>query len=177
MAEEYIDSFKNMSFSTMPPVTSSGSADIPELGTIAWEAGQTIDEFLPLGSFYDSFNLQLFSMENIAELAGIDLSTLSLADIGLSEWQTLSSLVTAIPDLGNLQVMSSPVVQDLVSQVLGSEVQPWEELSIDQLIQTYNLGDLSLGSVDLSEYRLDSIPGFSQSFEPQNLCNNFIISC
>ena len=163
IAEEYINTFKNMSFSTMPPVTSSGSAEIPELGTIAWEVGQTIGEFLPLGSFYDSFNLQLLSMENIAQLAGINLDDLSIGDIGLSNWQNLSSLVSAIPDLGNSQVMSSPLVQDLVSQVLGSEVQPWEELSIDQLIQTYNLGDLSLGSIDLSQYGLDSIPGFSQA--------------
>ena len=69
IAEEYINTFKNMSFSTMPPVTSSGSAEIPEVGTIAWEVGQTIGKFLPLGSFYDSFNLQLLSMENIAQLA------------------------------------------------------------------------------------------------------------
>lgn len=163
IAEEYVNTFKNMSFSTMPPVTSSGSAEIPELGTIAWEVGQTIGEFLPLGSFYDSFNLQSLSMENIAQLAGISLDDLSIGDIGLSDWQSLSSLVTAIPELGNLQVLSSPLVQDLVSQVLGSEVQPWEELSIDQLIQTYNLGDLSLGSIDLSQYGLDSIPGFSQA--------------
>lgn len=163
IAEEYINTFKNMSFSTMPPVTSSGSVEVPELGTIAWEVGQTIGEFLPLGSFYDSFNLQLLSMENIAQLAGINLDDLSIGDIGLSDWQNLSSLVAAIPDLGNLQVMSSPLVQDLASQVLGSDIQPWEELSIDQLIQTYNLGDLSLGSIDLSQYGLDSIPGFSQA--------------
>lgn len=161
IAEEYLSEILKVTFSTMSPTTESGSFTIPGMGTISWEAGQTPDQFLRLGNFYDSFNLQQFSMQDVAKAAGLDLSTLSLADFPLSD-MTLPDLVTAIPDLGQWKVYDIPIVQDLLGTVLGDSG-PWDEVTIQQAIEQYdfaNVANLSFDRLDLSQYGLvDAIPG------------------
>lgn len=164
ISEEYLSEILRLTFDTMNPTTESGSVSIPGMGTISWEPGMTADQFLRLGNFYDSFNLQLFSMEDIAKAAGIDLSTLTLADFPLSN-TTLQDLVTAIPDLGQWKVYDIPVVQDLLSTVLGDS-EPWDEVTIQQAIEQYGLAgvaNLTLGELALSQYGLtDAIPGLTE---------------
>lgn len=167
--QEYQERILNITFSTMTPVAESDSVEVPGLGTISWQAGQTPDEFLRLGNFYDSFNLQLFNLDEIAKLSGLDLSSLTFADIApLVEKLTLRNLVDAIPGLGQWQVFEIPLVQDLLGRVLGGNG-PWDEATIQQAIAQYSFGDLTvgdlfLGDLDLSQYELkDAIPGFTQT--------------
>lgn len=157
----YIERLRQITFSTMPPTTESGSVNIPGVATISWQPGQTPDQFLRLGTFYDAFDLQLFSMEQIAELASLDVTSLSLADISLIQSQTLREVVAAIPDLGNWQVYQLPVIQDLLAQSLGDG--PWDEISLRNLIGLERFGNLTLTSLDLSQYGLDAIPGLLQT--------------
>lgn len=163
LREQYVERLLQITFSKMPPATSSGSVMIPDMGTISWSAGQTPDEFLPLGIFYDSFNLQLLDMQQIAELAGRDISSESLADIGFVQDQTLGSLMEAIPDLGQWQIFQIPVLQDLLGGVLSDDPAPWEELPLEQLVSQYELTDFALGNIDLGQYGLDAIPGLLQT--------------
>lgn len=164
ISEEYLAEVLSITFSTMNPTTESGSVSIPGMGTISWEAGMTADQFLRLGNFYDSFNLQLFSMQDIAKAAGIDLSTFTLADFPLSD-MTLQDLITAIPDLGQWKVYDIPVVQDLLGTVFDGSG-PWDELTIQQAIEQYGfagVANLTLGELDLSQYGLvDAIPGLTE---------------
>ena len=164
--EEYLQKLLSVTFSTMTPTTESGSATIPGIGTISWNAGQTVDQFFRLGNFYDSFNLQLFSIKNVTDAAGIDASTLTLADLPFSHL-TLQSLVTVIPDLGKWQVYQIPLVRDLLGTVLGGSSEPWDEITIQDAIKNYtfaNVANLTLGKLDLTQYGVvDAIPGLFQT--------------
>lgn len=159
IGEEYVQRLLQITFSQMPATTEAGSVNIPGLGEIAWEAGQTPDQFLPLGVFYGSFNLQQFTMQQIANYTGINLSSMNLSDLSFLENQTLGSLVEMIPDLKDWSIYQVPLVKDLLVGVLNSSAAPWEELSLEQLIKQYDLADYALNEVDLSQYGLDAIPG------------------
>lgn len=162
VVEEYLQRLRSITFDTMSPTFESGRVEIPGLGAISWLPGQTPDQFLRLGTFYDSFNLQLFTMQDIIDLSKIDATTLTLADIRLVGKQTLRDLVKAIPDLGKWQVFEIPVLQDLIGTVLGDSG-PWDEFRLEQVIEQAELGDLVLVRIDLGQYGLDAIPGLSET--------------
>lgn len=162
IVEQYVERVKSITFSTMPPTEESGSIEIPDLGNIEWLAGQTPDEYLRLGTFYDSFNIQLLNYEAIANLSGIDTSSLTLADINLFSSQNLGGLVSAIPELGKWQVYQVPIFQDLLSGMYSDDT-PWDELTLAQVVNQEGLGGLALSNLNLSQYGLDAIPGLLQS--------------
>lgn len=162
LVEQYVERVRSVTFSTMPPATDAGSIEIPDVGNIEWQTGQTPDEYLRLGTFYDSFNLQLLSFESVASWSGIDTGSLTLADISLFSSQNLGGLVSAIPDLGRWQVYQVPIFQDLLSGVYSDNT-PWDELTLEQIVNQEGLGDIALSNLDLTQYGLDAIPGLLQS--------------
>lgn len=163
LQSQYVERLLQVTFSTMPPASEDGSVTIPDLGTVSWQAGQTPNQFLPLGIFYDSFNLQLLSLEQIAQLSGVDYNNITLADIGLLQDKTLQDLLEAIPEFGQWQIFQVPLLSDLLGEFLNEDPAPWEELPLQKLIEQYGLSDVGLGGIDLSQYGLDAIPGLQQT--------------
>jgi len=150
---------------TLPAVLESGSFEAPAdlirlLGydpSRVWQAGQTADQYMQLGDFQESFQLQQFSLYEIAALGGLDWPTLRLADFALVAWQTLGDLVQAVPDLANRPVESVTPIADL----LKGEVDP--QTAIAEVLQDEALASLSLGDLNLEQYGLADIPGLMEA--------------
>jgi len=150
---------------TLPAVLESGSFQAPAdlirlLGydpSRVWQAGQTADQYMQLGDFQESFQLQQFSLYEIAALVGLDWPALRLADFALVAWQTLGDLVQALPDLANRPVESVAPIADL----LKGEVDP--QTAIAEVLQDEALASLNLGDLNLEQYGLGDIPGLIEA--------------
>lgn len=150
---------------TLPAVLESGSFEAPAdlirlLGydpSRRWQAGQTADQYMRLGDFQDSFQLQRFSLAEIAALVGLDWPALRLVDVALVAWQTLGDLVQAIPDLANRPVGSVPPIDDL----LQGQVDP--QTTLAEVLQDETLAELRLGELNLEQYGLTDIPGLMEA--------------
>jgi hypothetical protein len=150
---------------SLPAVLESGSFEAPAdlirlLGydpSRVWQAGQTADQYMQLGDFQESFQLQQFSLYEIAALVGLDWPALRLADFALVAWQTLGDLVQAVPDLANRPVESVAPIADL----LQGEVDP--QTAIAEVLQDEALASLSLGDLNLEQYGLADIPGLMEA--------------
>ena len=150
---------------SLPAVLESGSFEAPAdlirlLGydpSRVWQAGQTADQYMQLGDFQESFQLQQFSLYEIAALVGLDWPALRLADFALVAWQTLEDLVQAVPDLANRPVESVAPIADL----LKGEVDP--QTAIAEVLQDEALASLSLGDLNLEQYGLGDIPGLMEA--------------
>jgi hypothetical protein len=146
---------------SLPAILESGSFEAPtdliwQLGydpSRLWQAGQTADEYLLLGDFQDSFQLQRFSLADIGALVGLDWEVLRLADLALVGWQTIADLVQAIPDLVEFPVQEVQPIADLLQGQL--EVPQ----TIAEVVQNEVLAELSLGELNLEQYDLSAIPG------------------
>lgn len=156
---------------TLPAILKSGSFQAPDnlisiLGydpSRTWEAGQTANQYMRLGDFQESFQLQQFSIRAIGELVGLDPQLLRLADLALSAWQTLRDLTQAVPSLEDLPIGDVAPLADLLAgaEKLAAEAGISLDNTIGEVIQNEALADLSLGALDLSQYSLDSIPGLA----------------
>lgn len=150
---------------SLPAVLESGSFEAPAdlirlLGydpSRVWQAGQTADQYMQLGDFQESFQLQQFSLYEIAALVGLDWPALRLADFALVAWQPLGDLVQALPDLANRPVESVAPIADL----LKGEVDP--QTAIAEVLQDEALAALSLGDLNLERYGLADIPGLMEA--------------
>ncbi|MBF2035374.1 MAG: M23 family metallopeptidase [Leptolyngbyaceae cyanobacterium T60_A2020_046] len=150
---------------TLPAVLESGSFEAPAdlirlLGydpSRVWQAGQTADQYMQLGDFQESFQLQQFLLYQIAALVGLDWPALRLADFALVAWQTLGDLVQAVPDLANRPVESVAPIADL----LKGEVDP--QTAIAEVLQDQALASLSVGNLNLEQYGLADIPGLMEA--------------
>ena len=146
---------------SLPAILASGSFEAPadlirELGydpSRLWQAGQTADEYMLLGDFQDSFQLQRFSLADIGAVVGLDWEALRLADLALVGWQTIADLVQAIPDLADLPVQAVQPIADL----LQGQVEVPQ--TIADVVQNEVLAELSLGELNLEQYDLGVIPG------------------
>ncbi len=150
---------------SLPAILESGSFEAPtdlisELGydpSRLWQAGQTAEEYLLLGDFQDSFQLQRFSLADIGALVGLDWEALRLADLALVGWQTISDLVQAIPDLADFPVQEVQPIADLLQ---GQVDVPQ---TIADVVQNEVLAELSLGDLNLEQYDLSAIPGLTDA--------------
>ena len=159
--------WSQISFAKMPAISESGSFQAPtnvtdKLGydpSRSWSAGQTPDSFTMLGDFQGSFKLQNFSLSDISQIVNLNLEKTSLDSFGIIKFQTLDTLVKAIPELKAFPISEVKPVLDLLSQNLSSfnSNQTLENL----LQQSPHLGKLSFESLALKSYNLDSIPGLS----------------
>lgn len=164
--------WNRITFSNLPAIAESGSLIAPPSVTAqldydpsrSWKAGQTTASFSKLGDFQDAFNLQDFTLQTIskASLSQDDLSKTSLQDFGLMAFQTLGSLVEAIPTLRKLPIEQVKPVLDLLSRQLTTDFDPNQ--TIGKLLELSPLvGNLEFSKLPLERYSLDSIPGLDNT--------------
>ncbi len=158
----------SITFSNLPGISESGSFTVPsqyvsQIGydpSRSWLAGETPDRYLMLGDFQDAFELQALTLRQIATKTSTNLSNLSLADFGVVKYQTIGSLVDAIPSLASKSIDEVPIIGDL----LAKEGYLYEgyNTTIGSLLNS-NLASLSLSELPLEEYGISEIPGLSQT--------------
>lgn len=167
-----IPDFGSVSFSNLPVLQEAGAIAVPnefinQLGwnpSRAWDAGTPLANVMQLGDVSETFGLEAFNLNAIAQSAGLDLSKLSLSNLQLMNQQTISSLVKAIPGLGELPLGQVKPLLDLVnlklptSMNLGLASQPLSAIAADDL-----LGSLSLNNLNLDQFSFTSIPGLDQT--------------
>lgn len=151
-----------INWSNLDPVQEGGfinlSSDIvSQLGynpSRSWNAGQAIDSIIMLGDVDEAFEQSRFTLNRISALSQISNRGLSLDNFGLMRWQNLRSLTQAVPNLSNVNISRIAPVRDLLSRngiPTGG--------TLGQVLSSYpNASRLSLGSLDLSRYSLNSIP-------------------
>ncbi|MBF2016907.1 MAG: hypothetical protein IGS23_17270 [Rivularia sp. T60_A2020_040] len=160
--------WNQITFSKMPAITEPGSFQVPNNVTSeleydpsrSWNVGQTPDSFTMLGDFQDSFKLQEFSLADISQIANSDLQETNLSRFGVIKFQTIESLVKAIPDLKEFPISDVKPILDLLSQNLSQSFNANQTID-DLLKKSPHLGKLNFESLDLTSYNLDSIPGLS----------------
>jgi len=155
--------WSRISFSQFPPVSSSGS--VPAQGEFpqrSWQAGQTPDRFLTLGDIED-LQPQSFSLNQIGQVIGQDLSQAALLSFPLATGQSLRQLLAAIPALGQLHLEDIPPIAALVRAQAAGVIDDRSlatRLTLYEAIQQApQLGNLQLEQVDLSQFAIASIPG------------------
>ncbi|MBD2364232.1 hypothetical protein H6G36_24135 [Anabaena minutissima FACHB-250] len=165
-----LPNWNQITFANMPAIAESGSFQAPadvvgKLGydpSRSWDAGQTSDSYMMLGDFQDSFKLQNFSLNDIAQTVNLDLSEVDLDTFGAMKFQTLESLSDAIPDLKTTPISEVKPVLDLLSQKLETSFD--SNQTIKKLLQqSPHLGKLQFSSLNLTSYSLDSIPGLVET--------------
>lgn len=160
--------WNQITFSKMPAIAESGSFQAPgnvsqKLGydpSRRWDAGQKPDSFTMLGDFQDSFKLQEFSLLDISQITGSDTQGSDLSRFGVVKFQTIESLVKAIPDLKEWKISDVKPILDLLSQNLSQSFNANQTIG-SLLNKSLHLGKLNFESLDLTSYNLDSIPGLS----------------
>ncbi len=160
--------WNQITFSKMPAITESGSFQVPvnvsqKLGydpSRSWDTGQKPDSFTMLGDFQDSFKLQEFSLLDISQITGSDIQGSDLSRFGVVKFQTIESLVKAIPDLEEWKIGDVKPIYDLLSENLSQSFNANQTIS-NLLTKSSHLGKLNFESLDLASYNIDSIPGLS----------------
>ena len=155
--------FRNMKFG------GAGSIEFPNIKnpgmkeTRTWSAGQSLAEVMELGDFEATeFNIEDFTLEDIADITGVQLKNLKLSDFETLNWQTLEDLAEAIPNLEDSEVGAIPPIQELVTKVTGSTA---SYQTVGEVLDNYpELGEVELGKyVKLDKYKLTSIPGIQDA--------------
>ena len=160
--------WNQITFSRMPAITESGSFQAPnnvtsELGydpSRSWNIGQKPDSFTMLGDFQDSFKLQEFSLSDISQIVSSNLQETDLSRFGVIKFQSIDSLVKAIPELKEVPIVNVKPILDLLSQNLSQSFNVNQTIG-NLLDESPHLGKLNFESLDLTSYKLDSIPGLS----------------
>jgi hypothetical protein len=160
--------WNQITFAKMPAISEFGSFQAPanvidKLGydpSRSWNAGQKPDLFTMLGDFQDSFKLQKFSLTDISQIVNQDFQKVNLESFGVMKFQTLDSLVKAIPNLKDFTLNEVKPIFDLLSQDFSTSFDANQSIG-NLLQQSPHLGKFSLSSLNLKSYNLDSIPGLS----------------
>ena len=131
-----------------------------------WNRGDTLDRVLKLGDVEDKIAPQDFLVGDIFQLSRLqtDFLQLPLSSFPLLERQTLSELVTAIPDLGNAYVHQVAPIETLIQEQFPGYDYRGRQLS--QIALQQNFGSLSLdmlSSDQLDGFTLQQIPNIEQA--------------
>jgi hypothetical protein len=160
--------FDQITIESFAPATSGGSITMPPevvqlLGfdvSTSWTAGQEIETYLMLGSLV-GMQPQQFSLQGIADLTGIPLDQYNLDDFQTMDWQSVNTLVEAIPGLGDEILRDVQPFADLFAQYA-----PYvsDGITVNDAIQLApDVAELALGeSLDLSQYKIADIPGLGE---------------
>lgn len=170
----FIPSIEEMTFSGFPPMESDGSVevsleDIEQLGfnpNRYWQQGQTIDTIIQLGDISEGFGVENFTLNAIQRLVNINFNQLSLKDFGIIQFQTIGSLVQAIPNLNKRKVRTVPPIRDLIinTQCGGrSQNCHWLNHSLKKVTKNRQLSSLPLYQLPLETYQFSDIPGLSDT--------------
>lgn len=163
-----VPDWSQITWSSMPGFAEAGSIDFPmdvvnQLGydpSRIWQAGANVSDVLMLGDI-SSMGVSGFALQQISNLSGINLGNLSLNDFTAMNWQSITSLTSAIPGLENIPIANIQVFSDLISKEgIGNLLDPGSTVG-DFLNIAPEIGEIPLGdALDLNKYALsDSIPG------------------
>lgn len=171
-----VPDFSQTTFSSLPAIGEAGAIQVPsqtieQLGydpSRSWQAGTSIGDVLMLGDMQDTFGLHTFSLNNVAQLSQLSLDDLSLINFPLLGQQTISTLVDAIPSLGNFQLGQVKPLADLVNQNLthfaisNLNLNDWGSTPLSAIASHNVLGQLPLAELSLDRYSFTQIPGLTQ---------------
>ena len=170
----FIPNINEMNFSTFPPIESDGSVvisnqDINQLGfnpNRSWKKGQTLDTIIQLGDISEGFGVETFTLNEIKSLVNLNFNQFSLKDFGIIQFQTISSLFDAIPNLKNKKINTIPPLRDLIKntqcegQSQGCDLLNY---SVRKITKDSQLASLPLNQLSLEQYKLSDIPGLSNT--------------
>ena len=144
----------NISFSDFPPISSGGSAIIDGIERI-WQAGQTPDQYLNLLDIFD-LSPEVLSLDSIMDMVGFDIGSFDLGEFPIVGEQTLADLVSIVPNLEFESVLDVAPIADLVGNNCGSSLSG----NIGNALNScFDLQNVLLDTLNLSDYALDAIPG------------------
>ena len=164
-----VPDWNNISFSNFPALQDEGAINFPsevvgQLGynpSRSWQAGSGISDVLMLGDVQDAFGLETLTLDSIAQQTGLDLGNISLSNLPLLRQQTISTLASATPGLGELRLSEVKPVADLVN-LSGTNLNAWSGQTISAIAENEFLGNLSFDKLPLDNYSLTQIPGLNQ---------------
>jgi hypothetical protein len=165
--------WSRISLAQLPGISQSGAIDgSPYSQTLGynlsrtWNVGMTPDQYLKLGDISEALQAEEFSLQAIQAIAlrrvpeantdvnSIDLNKIALSEFPLIGEQTLSHLAQVVPELAKTQVNNiTPVATLLKSQGIAAS-----NLTLAQVLTQYEVGQMKLGEIDLSEFSISSIP-------------------
>ncbi|MEH1965304.1 M23 family peptidase [Nostoc sp.] len=162
--------WSRISLSQLPAISQSGAIDgSPYSQTLGydlsrtWNVGMTPDQYLKLGDISEALQAEEFSLQAIAlrtvpeanaDIDSIDSNKIALSEFPLIGEQTLSHLAEVVPELAKTQVNNiTPVATLLKSQGIAAS-----NLTLAQVLTQYEVGQMKLGEIDLSEFSISSIP-------------------
>lgn len=130
--------------------------------SVAWSAGTPVSSVIRLGFVDQAFGLELLSLDQIGAYTGVNVKSLSLNNYALLRWQTLGSLVNAVPTLQNLYVNQVPAIAALVSGSGSSFGFGFGyNITIGQLLMSKpGIAAIPLTPI-LNKYSIGSIPGLA----------------
>ena len=142
-----------ISLSSLPPFQNSGSVTI-DSEQIKWQRGQTPDQVLRLGDLAPALRAEDLTLNAVAEHTDLDLARVALSAFTLAAKQQLGSLVEVVPELADRLVSDVPPIRDLVKAVAGNQNGTLAQV----LANNPAIATKELGSIDLSQYPIASIP-------------------
>ena len=172
-----VPNLSQTTFSSLPAIEQAGTVQVPsqtieQLGydpSRSWQAGASIGDVLMLGDTQDTFGLQAFSLDNVAQLGRLNLGDLSLSNFPLIGQQTIATFVDAVPTLKNFQLGQVKPLSDLVNQNLARlalkdlNLNDWGATSLSAIASHEVLGQLPLSELPLDRYSFSQIPGLDQA--------------
>ncbi|MCG9891949.1 MAG: hypothetical protein MH252_12830 [Thermosynechococcaceae cyanobacterium MS004] len=131
--------------------------------SVTWSVGTPVSSVIRLGFVDQAFGLQMLSLDQIGAYTGVNVKALPLNAYGLLKWQSLGTLVQAVPSLKNLPVSQVPPIAALVRGYggWGFGFGTTYNMTIGQLLMSRPmLAGLPLTPI-LTQYNIASIPGLS----------------
>jgi hypothetical protein len=128
-----------------------------------WSSGDNPEEVLKLGDLENSLSAQEFTLEEISSSSEsneiTDSTSIPLSDFSLVGEQSIESIVEAVPNLGSVNATEVEPIADLLEQNGFTDY----DASLDTLINNEEIANLELGSINLEQYTVGSIPNLEQA--------------
>lgn len=152
---------------TVPDTVPEGSSDYTM--SRSWQAGASPADVLKIGDVGEAFGLNSLTLGQTVPFTNVAPDQLSLSNLQFLPAKTLADLVREVPGLGNVAIDRVKPLFDLVKAATGNPIgklgqtdQIWSEQPLSVLSQMPEIGNLQIGSLDLSQYSFAQIPGLDQ---------------
>jgi hypothetical protein len=182
--------WSKINFDNLPAMLEAGSLQLPQeaidlLGydpSAAWNAGDKVADVLKLGSVAE-LGVGEMDLKQIDSILGQSSQKLSLSQYLPVQYQNLGSLTQAVPKLGDFQIKDVQSVADLIAGKGGNipglsvggfvggqisigtgENLPFnlQNMQIGDFLKQFPLaGNLNLKDLNLSQYKIESIPNLN----------------
>lgn len=164
---DFAEGVVSTTFNQLPPYAEGGEVASVDAETAeqlgydpgrTWAAGDLPSEVVRLGDIESGLGAEEFTLEQIAEVTGIDLAELTLADLAFLEGISLEEFVKDIPFLADWDIADIPELAEVLSGdgTLGEVIDANPDLA--ELPVAEVLGELpvssipNLGSAELSDF-------------------------